>query len=73
MAGEYYEHITAEGERWDTVAYAYYGDPLLYHGIIAANPQVPIIPLLPSGIVLRVPVIALSDTLTAEELPPWKR
>lgn len=73
MAAEYYEHVTTEGQRWDTIAYLYYGDAMLYEPIIAANQDVPIIPVLPSGLKLKVPVIELSDTIAAEELPPWKR
>lgn len=70
---EHWEHITTEGERWDALAYRYYGDPHRYEPLITANPDVPIVPLLPSGIKLRVPVIEIPDTLPAEELPPWKR
>ncbi|MBQ4783316.1 hypothetical protein F9U38_22755, partial [Pectobacterium versatile] len=47
----YLEHITTQGERWDTLSHLYYGDPLGYPRIIAANPHVPIVPLLPSGLV----------------------
>ncbi len=68
---EFYEYITKEGDRWDMIAYEFYGDPMLYEPIIVANPEVPIIPILPSGIKLRVPVIETKNTI--EELPPWKR
>ena len=70
---EYIEHRATEGDRWDTIAYAYYGDALQYEPIVTANPDIPIIPVLPSGILIRVPVLDLTDTLTSEELPPWKR
>lgn len=68
---KYIEYITKEGDRWDLIAYEFYGDPYLYEPIIAANPEVPIKPVLPSGIKLRVPVIEVKNTV--EELPPWKR
>lgn len=70
---KYYEHITKEGERWDMIAYEYYGDATRYEPIIVANPDVPILPILPSGIRLIIPVIETKDTIPAEELPPWKR
>lgn len=35
------EHVTRDGERWDSLAWQYYGDPLGYPRIIAANPHVP--------------------------------
>lgn len=70
---EYYEHITKEGDRWDLIAYQYYGDATMYEPIIVANPEVPILPILPSGIKLKVPVIDRKETISPEELPPWKR
>ena len=68
---EYYEYITKEGDRWDLIAYEFYGNPMMYEPIIVANPEVPIIPVLPSGIKLRIPALEIKETI--EELPPWKR
>ncbi|ATV43115.1 tail protein X [Pectobacterium brasiliense] len=67
------EHITTQGERWDTLSYLYYGDPLGYPRIIAANPHVPIVPLLPSGVVVLIPIIEQAETSKAEDTPPWLR
>lgn len=67
----YLEHITTQGERWDNLACRYYGDALSYERIIAANPHVAIIPVLPSGVRLIIPVISV--TQTTSELPPWLR
>ncbi|MBX9447842.1 tail protein X [Dickeya chrysanthemi] len=67
------EHITKAGERWDSIAYTYYGDALGYDRIIAANPHVAITPVLPSGIVLAIPVIEPADVNSAEDTPPWLR
>ncbi len=66
-------HVTTEGERWDLLAYAYYGDPTGYERIMAANPGVRLHPILPSGIVLVIPTIEQSEPRTTEDLPPWKR
>lgn len=68
---EFYEYITREGDRWDLIAYEFYGDAMLYEPIVVANPDVPIVPILPSGIKLRIPVIDVKDTI--KELPPWKK
>ncbi|KVG24739.1 hypothetical protein WL05_01785 [Burkholderia ubonensis] len=65
-------HITTEGERWDQIAYRYYGNPFAYERIIAANPDVPIAPRLASGIALSIPVVS-NDDVPDEELPPWMR
>jgi phage tail protein X len=65
-------HITTEGERWDQLAYRYYGDATKYEPIVAANPDVPLMLVLPGGLELAIPVIEASSTIAAEELPPWK-
>lgn len=64
------QHITTEGERWDNIAYKYYGDSLAYEQIISVNPQFALTPHLPAGQVLLIPVLAESDAI-AEELPAW--
>lgn len=64
-------HITTEGERWDQLATRYYGDPLAYERIVAANPHVPLATTLPGGLTLSIPVLEQEDL--SEELPPWLR
>jgi len=71
MLNEYYEYITKDGDRWDSIAYQYYGDPMIYEPIISANPDIPITPTLKSGLKIKVPVIDI-PTSTTEDLPPWK-
>lgn len=64
-------HLTAEGERWDSIAWRYYGSVNEAGRIAAANPHVPLVPILPSGVRIVIPVI---DAATADEktaLPPW--
>ncbi len=72
---EVIEHITAEGDRWDLLAWKYYGDATQYERIVAANVRVAIMPVLPSGIVLHIPVIEepAAELADNEELPPWLR
>ena len=72
MMAQFIEHITLAGERWDLVAWTYYGDPTLYAGIIMANPAVPIEPVFEAGIVLMVPILQQSVAMTTN-LPPWKQ
>lgn len=58
---EYLIHQTREGDRWDLIAYQYYGDPLAYPVLTRANPTVdPTSGILPGGLDLRVPI--LDDT-----------
>ncbi|MDR2451850.1 MAG: tail protein X [Candidatus Accumulibacter sp.] len=69
-------HRTGEFERWDTLAWKYYGDPLAYGRIIEANPALDIGAVLPAGVIVLIPVLPLAEagaTLSTEDLPPWKR
>ncbi len=67
----YLTHITKEGERWDQLAWKYYGDPMGYERIAVANPHVPLAPTLPGAVRMLIPVIEEAQTVL--ELPPWKR
>jgi phage tail protein X len=68
----YVRHVTKEDDRWDQISQLHYGTPYGYQRIIAANPTAPIVPLLPAGLELAIPVIP-KDSLPAASLPPWKR
>lgn len=70
MSG-YIEHTTADNDRWDLLAWKYYGDATKYEPIIVANPTVPITPVLPSGIKLMIPVLD-QDSVPAVDEAPWK-
>lgn len=70
------EHLTTAGERWDTLSWKYYGDPHGYGRIIEANPALDIDAVLPSGVIVLIPVLSLTEAsaaLPASELPPWKQ
>lgn len=64
-------HITTDGERWDQLAYRYYGDALAYERLVAANSHIPMMMVLPGGLELAIPVIELSNRISALESPPW--
>ena len=64
-------HITTEGERWDQLAWRYYGDAHRYLPIVQANPHVPITGALAAGLTLAIPL--LEPGTTTEDLPPWMR
>ncbi len=68
-------YITKEGDRWDWIAYEFYGDSNKYKEIIEANPQLPLgivmSPILPAGIELEIPRIQVKEK--TEDIPPWKR
>lgn len=68
---KYLEHITADNERWDLLAWRYYGDAIKYEPIIVANPTIPIEPVLPSGIRVMIPVLDVMS-LPVTDPAPWK-
>ncbi|SNY91458.1 Phage Tail Protein X [Cohaesibacter sp. ES.047] len=76
--GDYLEHLTVAGDRWDLLAWDYYSDASKDNLIIDENRNLylstldPIPALLPPGLSLRIPVIEQS-TLDDSQLPPWKR
>lgn len=75
---EYVRYLTRQGDRWDTISKRCYGSPYLYERIIAANPTVPIRPVLDEGIELAIPLIAQPGTSDAsrvapERSPPWRK
>ncbi len=64
-------HVTTQGERWDLLAYRYYGIATLYAPIIKANPKVVIEPVFEAGITIEVPILPESVAVRAD-LPPWR-
>ena len=70
------EHITSASDRWDTLAWKYYGDAFAYGRIIRDNPALDIGAVLPEGVRVWIPVLTHTEVqakLREEELPPWKR
>ena len=70
------EHTVLDGQRWDTLAWIYYGDAAAYGRIVRANPAIDITTHLEVGTVVLVPVLSLAEVQEAVEqdsLPPWKR
>lgn len=69
--GQYLLHITKADERWDLLAWQYYGDPTDYNPIIMANPGVTIESVFEAGMSIAVPILQNSAVVTVD-LPPWK-
>mgnify|MGYP000999034156 CR=1 FL=1 len=42
MSESVLRHLTREGDRWDLIAWRYYGNPLEISRLIAANPHLPL-------------------------------
>lgn len=72
--GGFTQHITSEGERWDNVAQAAYGDSSNTEDIIKANPRVAIDVVFKAGVRLLIPIVEVKkDGTDVNSLPPWKR
>ena len=68
--GLYIKYQTQAGDRWDTVAYKYFGDATLLTALIMANPGVAILDVFDAGTDIAVPLIsAPSGGVTSS--PPW--
>ncbi|MCA1492698.1 tail protein X [Ensifer sp. NBAIM29] len=78
LTGDYIEYRTVAGDRWDLLAYRYYGDQYKQTVLLAANrhlflDDLSVPPLiLPQGITLKIPVIE-EEPSNIDLLPPWKR
>ena len=69
---QFIAHITSNGDRWDLLAWHYYGDPMLFGPIVMANPGIPIQPVLSGGLNIVIPVLQKASSVSPN-LPPWKR
>ena len=70
------KHTVTAGERWDTLAWRYYGNPFAYGKLIEANPALNITPVLPSGATVLIPLLSVAEQAAqtnAARLPFWKR
>ena len=71
---KFIEHITQAGERWDDLAYKYYGNCFEVNEIIKANPDIEISPFLPEKTRIIIPIFEKKTSSTnSENLPVWKQ
>ena len=70
---EYLIHIASADERWDQIAYKYYGNALMYEIIVRANPSVPIWSAIPEGTRLKIPVLEADEVgVELGGQPAWR-
>jgi phage tail protein X len=78
MSEQFLQHITRDGDRWDLIAFDYYGDASLIAPLLKANAELlghldrPSPLVFDKGVTLRVPVLDVATTQQSQ-LPPWKR
>jgi phage tail protein X len=76
-------YTTTGGETWTVLSFLAYGSLQVYLDgvevdgqkvIAAANPDLPITPLLPGGLVIKIPALTSGqNTIDTSLLPSWKR
>lgn len=67
----YRERITVEGDSFDGIALAEYGEEKMSHYIINANLDYSDVLIFDAGITLKIPILQGAETPTT--LPPWRR
>jgi len=73
MANPSLLYTSLDGDRWDNIAWRFYGDATLVSPLLLANcgMRVPFEATLPAGVQIVVPIIQQTNIQT-ENLPPWR-
>lgn len=66
-----YEHITVEGDTFDSLALQYYSEERLASTIIQANPDYCDTLIFEAGVLLYIPDVSTVEMPST--LPPWRR
>jgi phage tail protein X len=70
LANKHYLYTTVDGDTFDIIALAFYGDEHYSTEIMKANPEFVGCVVFSSGTDLKVPII---ESPASSTLPPWKR
>jgi phage tail protein X len=65
------KYITKEGDRWDLLAWKFYGDPYMYEPLLLENKELMRFTVLPAGKVIEIPEI-IDETTPEVVAPPWQ-
>lgn len=67
------EYIATDADRWDNLAYDFYGDASKISILMAANPEImPDVMYIPAGARLTVPVPSKEQQEITDIKAPWK-
>lgn len=67
----YKPYTTREGDTFDALALAMYGEETLAHYIIEFNPDYADVLIFEANVALRLPIV--ENVETPDTLPPWRR
>ena len=70
---KYIFHTSSNNERWDEIAFKYYGSSYEIKKIIEANPHIPITGELDEGLTVKIPIDEDEEDTVSSLLPMWKR
>jgi phage tail protein X len=73
MSVPYLLHRSVAGDRWDLLAWRYYGDPTLFGPMVLVNTAVPISSVLSPGTDVMIPILQAASAEVATPLPPWRK
>lgn len=66
-------YTVKQGERWDSLAWKFYGSVKSMNVLIENNPTIPLSAVLAAGTQIIVPIIDnTSEIVKSTNLPPWK-
>lgn len=69
---EFIFHTTKQNERWDNIAYQYYGNTYNIKPLIEANPHIKINGIISANQTIKIPIIK-DESDNSLLLPIWKR
>lgn len=72
MSESFMQYTTSEGDRWDLIAYKYYGDATMIDKLILANPYLSLAEEFKANLTIYIPIIHAKKT-AQEDMPPWLR
>jgi phage tail protein X len=71
-AAPVFTHVAKAGDRWDTIAWRFYGDVSMMAALILTNPQLPGWAEFEPGVTVYVPPLARAGN-SPLGLPPWRQ
>lgn len=69
--GKFIIYTTQANDRWDKIAYKYYGDVYRQKELIEANSHIPLKPILEEGLKIKIPILEPKVEVD-KNLPIWK-
>lgn len=67
-------YTVKQGERWDSLAWKFYGSVKAMNILVENNPTIPLSTVLAAGTQIIVPILDNTEEIVIKtNLPPWKK